>query len=97
VNAATTRLRLRVAPGAATAGVVGRHGDAWKIRVAAAPERGRANDAVLDLLAETLAIPRADVALVSGAGSRNKIVELTGLAPAEIERRLATAGMEEME
>jgi uncharacterized protein YggU (UPF0235/DUF167 family) len=88
---------LRVAPGAATAGVVGRHGDAWKIRVAAAPERGRANDAVLDLLAETLAIPRADVALVSGAGSRNKIVELTGLAPAEIERRLATAGMEEME
>ena len=51
------------------AGVVGRHGDAWKVRVAAPPERGRANDAVLDLLAETLAVPRASVTLVSGGGA----------------------------
>jgi uncharacterized protein YggU (UPF0235/DUF167 family) len=82
-------LRLRVAPGAAKAAVVGRHGDAWKVRVAAAPERGKANDA------ETLALPRANVTLVSGGGSRDKVVELAGLAPEEIERRLATAGMEE--
>jgi uncharacterized protein (TIGR00251 family) len=88
-------LRLRVAPGAAKAAVVGRHGDAWKVRVAAAPERGKANDAVLELLAETLARPRANVTLVSGGGSRDKVVELAGLAPEEIERRLATAGMEE--
>lgn len=93
----TTRLRLRVAPGAARAAVVGRHGDAWKVRVAAAPERGRANDAVLELIADTLHVPRTSVALVSGAGSRNKIVELTGLAPDEIEQRLASAGMEESE
>jgi uncharacterized protein YggU (UPF0235/DUF167 family) len=93
----TTRLRLTVAPGAARARVVGRHGDGWKVRVAAAPERGRANDAVLALLADTLALPRASVALVSGAASRNKIVELTGLTPDEIERRLATAGMKESE
>jgi uncharacterized protein YggU (UPF0235/DUF167 family) len=84
-----------VAPGASRPGVVGRHGEGWKVRVAAAAERGRANDAVLSLLAETLALPRASVALVSGAGSRNKIVELTGLAPEEIERRLAAAGREE--
>jgi uncharacterized protein (TIGR00251 family) len=93
----TTRLRLRVAPGAARAAVIGRHGDAWKVRVSAAPERGRANDAVLELIADTLRVPRASVALVSGAGSRNKIVELTGLAPDEIEQRLASAGMEESE
>jgi uncharacterized protein len=95
VVAPTTRLRLRVAPGASRPGVVGRHGDAWKIRVGAAPERGRANDAVLELLAQTLAVPRANVTLVSGGGSRNKIVELAGIEPDEIERRLATAGMEE--
>jgi uncharacterized protein (TIGR00251 family) len=95
VSVSTTRLRLRVAPGAAKAAVVGRHGDAWKVRVAAAPERGKANDAVLELLAETLALPRANVTLVSGGASRDKIVELAGLAPEEIERRLATAGMEE--
>jgi uncharacterized protein (TIGR00251 family) len=95
VVAPTTRLRLRVAPGASRPGVVGRHGDAWKIRVGAAPERGRANDAVLELLAQTLAVPRANVTLVSGGGSRNKIVELAGIEPDEIERRLARAGMEE--
>lgn len=65
------------------------------MRVAAAPERGKANDAVLELLAETLAVPRASVTLVSGGSSRNKIVELTGIAPDEIERRLATAGGQE--
>jgi uncharacterized protein len=95
VVASRTRVRLRVAPGASKPGVVGRHGDGWKLRVAAAPERGRANEAVLELLADTLAVPRANVALVSGAGSRNKIVELTGLEPEEIDRRLASAGSEE--
>jgi uncharacterized protein len=92
----TTRLQLRVAPGASgSPGIVGRHGAAWKVRVAAPPERGRANDAVLALLAETLAVPRSNLALVSGGGSRNKIVELTGIEPAELERRLAAAGRQE--
>jgi uncharacterized protein (TIGR00251 family) len=88
-------VRLRVAPGAARAAVVGRHGDGWKVRVAAAPERGRANEAVLQLLAETLALPRTSVSLVSGSTSRDKIVELAGIPPEEIDRRLATAGGEE--
>ena len=91
----TTRVRLRVSPGAARAAVVGRHGEAWKVRVAAAPERGKANEAVLALLAETLAVPRSSVMLVSGGGSRDKIVELAGIEPDEIERRLATAGGQE--
>jgi uncharacterized protein len=90
-----TRLRLRVAPGAARAAVVGRHGDGWKIRVAAPPEGGRANEAVLKLLAETLALPRASVTIVSGTSSRDKLVELAGIPREEIERRLASAGGEE--
>lgn len=87
----TTRLRLRVSPGSGRSAVVGRHGDAWKVRVTEAPERGRANDAVLRLLAETLALPRTAVTLVSGHGGREKIVELTGMGPALTERRLASA------
>lgn len=83
-----TRLRLRVVPGSKSAGIVGRHGDAWKLRVAAAPERGRANDAALRLLAETLRVRPADVRLVSGHASQDKIVEVTGIAPSEAERRL---------
>jgi len=89
VDGPTTRLRVRVSPGSGQATVVGRHGDGWKLRVAAAPERGRANDAVLDLLARTLDIPRRDVVLVSGSSARDKVVELSGLRPDEIERRLA--------
>jgi uncharacterized protein YggU (UPF0235/DUF167 family) len=84
-------LRLRVAPGAARPGVVGRHGEAWKVRVAAAPERGQANAAVLALLADTLALPRSSVSLVSGGGSRDKVVELAGVEPGEVEQRLADA------
>ena len=58
---AATRLTLRVAPGAKQTEIVGRHGDGWKVRVAAPPEDGRANAAVVALLAETLALPRAAV------------------------------------
>ncbi len=62
------------------------------MRVAAAPERGRANDAVVALLAETLALPRGDVAVVAGASSRDKVVELAGISAEEADRRLTRAG-----
>jgi uncharacterized protein YggU (UPF0235/DUF167 family) len=91
---AATRLAVRVAPGAAQAGVVGRHGEGWKLRVAAAPERGRANAAVVRLIADAAGLLERDVRVVSGGGTRDKIVELTGITPEELERRLAAAGRE---
>jgi uncharacterized protein (TIGR00251 family) len=87
----STRLRLRVSPGAARSGVVGRHGEGWKVRVAAPPEGGRANDAVVRLLADTLNVPRDAVRLAAGRGGRDKVVELSGLDLGEIEERLAAA------
>jgi len=91
MSADTTRLRLRVSPGSGRSAVVGRHGDAWKVRVTAAPERGRANEAVLRLLADVLALPRTALTLVSGHGAREKVIELTGIGPVLIERRLSSA------
>jgi uncharacterized protein len=91
MEAVSTRLRLRVSPGASRFGVVGRHGEAWKLRVAAPPEDGRANDAVTTLLASVLDLPKNSVLLVSGHGSRDKTVELDGLDLAEAERRLTAA------
>ena len=87
----STRLQLRVSPSGSREQVVGRHGDAWKVRVAAAPEDGKANEAVLRLLAETLGLPRRDVALVSGHSGRDKVVSLIGIGADETERLLATA------
>ncbi len=87
----SSRLQLRVSPGAATSGIVGRHGTAWKVRVSQAPEHGKANIAVVRLLADTLAIRTADVEIVSGHGSRDKTVELKGIDNAEIDRRLTQA------
>ena len=87
----STRLRLRVSPGATRTEIAGRHGEAWKVRVTAAPERGRANDAVVGLLAERLGVPRASVSVVSGHASRDKVVELRGLGTDEAERRLERA------
>jgi uncharacterized protein YggU (UPF0235/DUF167 family) len=95
MDAVSTRLRLRVSPGANRAGVVGRYGQGWKIRVAAQPEGGRANDAVVRLLAETLSVPRDAVKLVSGQGARDKIVELAGIDGALVERRLSSAVQKE--
>jgi uncharacterized protein len=91
MSAASTRLRLRVSPGSGRGEIVGRYGDGWKVRVTPPPEHGRANEAVLRLVAETLAVPRDAVTIVSGHGARDKIVELTGVGPALIERRLASA------
>jgi uncharacterized protein (TIGR00251 family) len=91
MEAVSTRVRLRVSPGANNAHVVGRHGEAWKVRVVAPAEGGRANEAVVRLLAETLSLPRDAVTLVSGHGARDKIVQLTGLDPTQIERRLSSA------
>ena len=53
------RITVRVSPGARRTEVVGRHGDGWRVRVAAPPERGRANEALLEHLAELLGVPRA--------------------------------------
>ena len=87
----TIRLNLRVSPGAGRSAVVGRHGNAWKLRVAAPPERGRANMSVVNLLATSLEIRRPDVRIVGGGISRDKVVEIVGLTLEEAERRLASA------
>ena len=90
-----TRLQVRVSPGARRASVVGRHGDGWKIRVAAPPEKGRANDALVHLLADVIDVPANAVVVISGHGTRDKIVELTGVAPSEVARRLTSVAGKE--
>ena len=91
MTAPSTRLQLRIAPGARRSEIVGRHGDGWRVRVSAAPERGRANEQLLDLLAATLELPRSSVSLAAGATSRDKVVQLDGIDPGAADRRLEQA------
>ena len=85
------RVAITVSPGAARTELVGRHGDGWRARIAAQPERGRANRALVGLVAELAGVPRDRVAVVAGAGSRRKVLEVEGLDCDELDRRLAAA------
>jgi hypothetical protein len=83
-----TRLSLRVSPRAKRNAILGLRGGTLKVSVTAVPERGKANDAVVELLAETLDLPRSAIELVSGGASKDKVVEID-LPAEEIARRLA--------
>ena len=89
-------LHVHVQPAAGRSAVVGRHGAALKVRVAAAPTGGRANQACADLLAETFGLEPGQVELVSGPSSRAKQFRLTGLDleafRLRLERAVAGAG-----
>jgi uncharacterized protein len=70
---------VHVQPRAGRTAVLGRHGAALKLRVAAPPADGRANDAACALLAKTLGVSDSAVTLVSGATSRSKRVRVDGV------------------
>ncbi|MGD0165708.1 MAG: DUF167 domain-containing protein [Gaiellaceae bacterium] len=89
-----TRLSLRVSPGASSSAVVGRYGERWKVRVAAPAEAGKANEALLGLLGEVLGVTRSRLRVVSGAGARDKIVEVIGVDAEESGRLLETSAGE---
>lgn len=86
-----SRIRLRVVPGSRTAQVVGPYGDGWKVRVTAAPERGRANDDVRELLAAVAGVRASQVDIVTGAASRDKLVAVHGVEFEQLRRLLDAA------
>jgi uncharacterized protein (TIGR00251 family) len=81
-------LVVHVVPRARTTEVVGRHGDALKIRLAAAPMDGAANDELVRFLAEQLGVPRAAVTIAAGHTGRRKTVKITGIETAAALRAL---------
>ena len=84
-------LRVQVQPGAGRSAVVGRHGDAVELKVGAPPEGGRADEAVIALLASTLGVAKDAVKLTSGATSRTKRFRIGPLDVAESRRLLSEA------
>jgi len=82
-------LKIKVVPGSSRNYIAGWLGESLKIRVTAIPQKGKANDAVVTLLADTLKISKQDVTLSSGASSPRKIFKISGLSHSEIKSRLS--------
>ncbi|MFZ5863439.1 MAG: DUF167 domain-containing protein [Nitrospirota bacterium] len=82
------RLTVKVVPKSSRNRVVGRLGDAVKVTVTAAPEGGRANAAVADLLAACLDVPVSGVRCVAGHASARKLFEIAGLTERQVNARL---------
>lgn len=80
---------LKAAPGASRDRIVGLLGDALKVAVSAAPEGGKANEAIVRLLADTLGVRRSDVSIVSGCSQRTKRVAVRGVDASWLRRRIA--------
>ena len=83
----TATIEIQVQPKASRNRIVTQNGKV-KVYVTAAPERGRANKAVVEALARNLEIPKGAVSIISGDRSRMKLVAVEGLSEAEVLRRL---------
>lgn len=84
-----SHLSVKVVPGASQNKIAGWIGDAVKIRVQAPPEKGKANAAVISLLADFLNIPAKHLSICAGHASQNKVVEVQGVSDAELINKLS--------
>ena len=82
------RLKVKVVPGSSRDGIVGWLEDALKIKVTAPPEKGRANEAVVSLLAERLGLPADAVSVASGHSSASKTIAINGMDDEAIKKAL---------
>lgn len=82
------RFYVRVQPRARGNEIAGREGEAIKVRLTAPPVEGKANRALVDYLAGRLGVSKSAVAIVTGQGARNKLIDVEGLSEEEISRRL---------
>ena len=82
------KLQLKVSPKASRDAVSGWMGDTLKVSVTAVPERGKANEAVIELLAGALGLPKSRIRVLRGETQPNKLVEVDGLDDTELRRRL---------
>ena len=77
----TITLRVRVNPRAKRNAVTKAVDGSVKVYVTAPPEDGRANEALVESIAEWLGVKRRQVEIINGATSRNKVVRITGVIP----------------
>jgi uncharacterized protein (TIGR00251 family) len=82
------RIQLKVVPNASRTRIVGEYEGALKVAVAAPPEKGRANEAVIELLARSLQLRRNQLSIDSGASSARKTLSITGIRAGAVQDAL---------
>lgn len=82
-------LNIKVIPGASRDRIAGKLGDAIKVQVAAAPERGKANDAVINLIAGLLGLRRSEVQITRGHTQPRKVLEINGIDQQTLDQRIS--------
>ena len=82
------RFQVHVQPRASRTELAGGHGDAVKVRIAAPPVDGVANDELIAFLAKKLGVAKSAISIVSGEGSRDKLIEVTGARVADVREAL---------
>ena len=82
-------LKVKVVPGASDSRIVGWLGDELKIRISAPPEKGKANGAVLKLLANELRVHESALSIVSGHTSQRKVIDIQGVTLKEVQELIA--------
>jgi len=83
------RIPIKVQPNAVKNQVVGLSNGAWRIKIAAPPDKGKANKELVEFLSEVLGLRKDQVTIVKGHTSHNKLVSVGGLTQAEVEVRLS--------
>lgn len=84
-------LPVKAQAGARRNGIQGKHAGYLKITVTQAPEKGKANDAIIILLANLLNLKRSQIELAAGQTSSLKKFRITGITRADLEQKLAIA------
>lgn len=82
------RIKVRVQPGASKNEIQGFQDDVLRIRLTTPPVEGRANKALIALLAGTLRVSKASVSIVAGQSGRDKLIDVEGLSSDDLKRRL---------
>jgi uncharacterized protein (TIGR00251 family) len=92
LNAASTnpsKLMVKVLPNASRNEILGLANGVWRIKIAAPPEKGKANKELIEFLSEQLEVRKDNISILRGHTSHNKLVVVIGLTQEDISRRLS--------
>jgi uncharacterized protein (TIGR00251 family) len=82
------RLEVKVTPNAGRNAIAGWRDDVLQIKIAAAPEKGKANRELIDFLGRVLGVKKSDITIIQGQTGRNKSLEIQGISREDITNKI---------